>query len=70
MHLREEKKKSGWRRVLSEEHKQFVLNYIDESPSSVVTEVAESLTQNFTDLDVSRSTIYNFMTAECNLSIE
>ena len=63
------KKKSGRRRILGEEHKQFLLNYIDENPSTVVTEVAESLTQNFADLNVSSSTIYNFMTTECNLSI-
>ncbi|KAI8638904.1 hypothetical protein BD408DRAFT_435633 [Parasitella parasitica] len=45
------KKKSGRRRILGEEHKQFGLNYSDENPSSaVVTEVAESLTQNFADL--------------------
>ena len=65
----EKKKKSGRRRILGEEHKQLILNYIDENPSTVVTEVAESLTQNFADLNVSSSTIYNFMTTECNLSI-
>ncbi|ORE06986.1 hypothetical protein BCV72DRAFT_206364, partial [Rhizopus microsporus var. microsporus] len=64
------KKKSGRRRILGEKHKQFLLNYIDENPSTVVTEVAESLTQNFADLNVSRSTTYNFMTTECNLSIK
>ncbi|KAG1179640.1 hypothetical protein G6F71_000853 [Rhizopus microsporus] len=66
----EKKKKSGRRRILGEEHKQFLLNYIAENPSAVVTEVAECLTQNFADLNVSRSTIYNFMTTECNLSIK
>ena len=66
----EKKKKSGRRRILGEEHKQFLLNYIDENPSAVVTEVAECLTQNFADLNVSRSTIYSFMTTECNLSIK
>ncbi|KAG1457808.1 hypothetical protein G6F56_006532 [Rhizopus delemar] len=66
----EKKKKSGRRRILGEEHKQFLLNYIDENPSAVVTEVAESLTQKFADLNVSRNTIYNFMITECNLSIK
>ncbi|KAI8372017.1 hypothetical protein EDC96DRAFT_439214, partial [Choanephora cucurbitarum] len=56
--------------ILSEEHKQFILNYIDENPSAVVTEMAESLMQNFADLDVSRSIIYNFVTTKCNLSIK
>jgi transposase len=66
----EKKKKPGRRRILGEEHKQFLLNYIDENPSAVVAEVAGILTQNFVDLNVSRSTIYNFMTTECNLSIK
>ncbi|CEP07597.1 hypothetical protein, partial, partial [Parasitella parasitica] len=66
----EKKKKPGRRRILGEEHKQFLLNYIDENPSAVVAEVAEILTQNFVDLNVSRSTIYSFMTTECNLSIK
>ena len=66
----EKKKKSGRHRILGEKHKQFLLNYIDRYPSAAVTEVAESLTQNFQGLSVSRSTIYNFMTTECNLSFK
>lgn len=66
----EKKKKSGRHRILREEHKRFLLNYIDENPSAVLTEVVESLTQNFVDLNVSRSAVYNFMTAQCNLSIK
>ncbi|KAH8555739.1 hypothetical protein BGW37DRAFT_478363 [Umbelopsis sp. PMI_123] len=31
----EKKKKSGRRRILREEHKQFILDYIDENPSAV-----------------------------------
>ncbi|KAL9547281.1 hypothetical protein PS6_007210, partial [Mucor atramentarius] len=49
----EKKKKSGRGRILGEEHKAFLLNYIDENPSAVVSEVAESLKQNF-ELNVSR----------------
>ncbi|KAG1349283.1 hypothetical protein G6F62_003630 [Rhizopus arrhizus] len=33
------KKKSGRPRILGEEHKQFLFNYIDKNPSAVVTEV-------------------------------
>ncbi|ORE23292.1 hypothetical protein BCV71DRAFT_287593 [Rhizopus microsporus] len=66
----EKKKKSDRRRILGEEHKQFLLIYIDENSSAVVTEVAESLMQNFADLNVSRSPIYNSMTIGCNLSIK
>ncbi|KAG1140346.1 hypothetical protein G6F37_009256 [Rhizopus arrhizus] len=64
----EKKKKSGRHRILREEHKRFLLNYIDENPSAVLTEVVESLTQNFVDLNVSRSTVYNFMTTQCAIS--
>ncbi|KAG1457735.1 hypothetical protein G6F46_008379 [Rhizopus delemar] len=35
----EKKKRSGRRRILGEEHKKFLLNYIDDNPSAVVTEV-------------------------------
>ncbi|KAI8643599.1 hypothetical protein BD408DRAFT_475296 [Parasitella parasitica] len=40
----EKKNKSG---------RHFLLNYVDENPSAVVTEVAESLMQNVADLGVS-----------------
>ncbi|RCH89437.1 hypothetical protein CU097_009794 [Rhizopus azygosporus] len=66
----EKKKKSGRRRILEEEHRQFLLNYIDENPSAVVTDVAKSLAQNFADLNVSRSIVYNFMTIQCNLFLK
>ncbi|KAG0768150.1 hypothetical protein G6F33_003026 [Rhizopus arrhizus] len=59
----------GRRRILGNEHKQFLLNYIDENPSTVVNEVVESLKQNYEDFNVSRSTVYNFVTTQCNLSI-
>ncbi|CEP17181.1 hypothetical protein [Parasitella parasitica] len=35
----EKKKKLGRRRILGEEHKQFILRCIDENPSAVLTEV-------------------------------
>ncbi|KAI7866049.1 hypothetical protein BDF14DRAFT_1875385 [Spinellus fusiger] len=41
------------RRILGEEHKKFLLNYIDDNPSAVVTEVVKDLKQNFVDLSVS-----------------
>lgn len=66
----EKKKKLGRCHILREEHKKFLLNYINDNPSAVVTEVAESLKQSFVDLNVSRSTVCNFMTTECNLSIK
>lgn len=64
------KTKSGRRRILGEEHKQFILNYIDENPSAVVNRVTESLKQNFERFNISCSTVYNLMTNRCNLSIK
>lgn len=66
----DKKKKLGRRCILGEEHKQFLLNYINENPSAVVSEVVESLKRTFNDLNISRSTVYNFMTTQCNLSIK
>ncbi|CEI96764.1 hypothetical protein RMCBS344292_10918 [Rhizopus microsporus] len=66
----EKKNKSDRRRIYGEEHKQFLLNYIDKNPSVAVNEVVESLKQNFEGLNISRSTVYNFMTTRCNLSIK
>lgn len=66
----EKKNKSGRRRILGEENKQFLLNYIDGDPSAVVNEVVASLKQNFEGLNVSRRTVYNFMKTRCNLSIK
>ncbi|CEP19613.1 hypothetical protein [Parasitella parasitica] len=66
----EKKKKSGRHRLPREENKRFLLNDIDKNPSAVSTEVVESLTRNFGDLNVSRSTAYNFMTTRCNLFIK
>ncbi|KAG0735968.1 hypothetical protein G6F32_008590 [Rhizopus arrhizus] len=66
----EKKKKSGRHRILGEEHKKFLLNDIDDNPSAVVTEAAESLTQNFVDINVSRSTVYNFMTTQSRKKIQ
>ncbi|ORE02544.1 hypothetical protein BCV72DRAFT_317592 [Rhizopus microsporus var. microsporus] len=53
-------KKTGRSRILQEEHKQVVLEYIDENPSAVLEQVIERLLQNFQDLKVSKSTVYNF----------
>ncbi|EIE90764.1 hypothetical protein RO3G_15475 [Rhizopus delemar RA 99-880] len=60
----------GRRRIFGERHKQFLFNYIDENTSAVLIEVVKSLLQNFVNLNVSRSAIYNFMTMQCNLSIK
>ncbi|KAG1137002.1 hypothetical protein G6F37_011878 [Rhizopus arrhizus] len=60
--------------------KDLILKYLNASAaarqlgihnaSAVLTELAESLRQKFLDLNVSRSTVYNFMITQCNLSIK
>ncbi|KAG1261983.1 hypothetical protein G6F68_006278 [Rhizopus microsporus] len=58
-------KKTGRPRILRDEHKQVILEYIDENPSAVLEQVMERLLQKFQDLKVSKSTIYNFVRTEC-----
>ncbi|CEP09236.1 hypothetical protein [Parasitella parasitica] len=64
----ERKKKSGRHRILGEEHKQCLVNYIDENPSAVLIEVVEHLMQSFVELNVSSSTVYNFTTTQWAIS--
>ncbi|CEG83371.1 hypothetical protein RMATCC62417_17300 [Rhizopus microsporus] len=63
-------KKIGRKCILTENHKMTVINFIDANPSASVVEVAEHLLKQFHDLKVSRSTVYNFMRSECNLSLK
>ncbi|KAL1931415.1 hypothetical protein VTP01DRAFT_9557 [Rhizomucor pusillus] len=50
--------------------KQLSSDFIDANPSAVVIEVTEPLVKQFKDLNVSHSTVYNFMRTECNLSLK
>ncbi|KAG1197675.1 hypothetical protein G6F70_006436 [Rhizopus microsporus] len=52
-------KKTGRSRILHEEHKQVILEYIDENPSAALEQVMKRLLQRFQDLKVSKSTVYN-----------
>ncbi|CEI97364.1 hypothetical protein RMCBS344292_11499 [Rhizopus microsporus] len=63
-------KKTGRSRILQEEHKQVILEYIIENPLAVLEQVNERLLQKFQDLKVSKSTVYNFIRTECNLSLK
>ncbi|KAG1224198.1 hypothetical protein G6F67_009548 [Rhizopus microsporus] len=63
-------KKTGRPRILRDEHKQMILEYIDENPSVVLEQVMERLLQKFRDLKASKSTVYNFVRTECNLSLK
>ncbi|KAI8329482.1 hypothetical protein BC941DRAFT_518741 [Chlamydoabsidia padenii] len=63
-------KSVGRKCILSDEHKTAVVEFIDANPSAAVVEVTEHLLKRFNDLKVSRSTVYNFMRKECNLSLK
>ncbi|ORE12545.1 hypothetical protein BCV71DRAFT_190846, partial [Rhizopus microsporus] len=43
---------------------------LDDNPSAVVSEAVESLKRAFNDLNLSLSTVYNFMTTQYDLSIK
>ncbi|KAL1929229.1 hypothetical protein VTP01DRAFT_2288 [Rhizomucor pusillus] len=51
------RKKSGRPRILNEEHKQFILEYIDENPSAVLVELVERLLRRFERLKNSEGKI-------------
>jgi transposase len=63
-------KRVGRKCILTEAHKSAVINFIDANPSASVVEVTENLSKRFNGLKVSRSTVYNFMRNECNLSLK
>ncbi|ORE11845.1 hypothetical protein BCV72DRAFT_317998 [Rhizopus microsporus var. microsporus] len=63
-------KKTSRSRILHEEHRQVILEYIDKDLSAILEQVMERLVQKFQDLKVSKSTVYNFVRTECNLSLK
>ncbi|CEG76129.1 hypothetical protein RMATCC62417_11066 [Rhizopus microsporus] len=63
-------KKTGRSRIFHEEHKQVILECIEENPSVVLKQVMERLLRKFRDLKISKSTVYNFVRTECNLSLK
>ncbi|KAG0806040.1 hypothetical protein G6F57_011519 [Rhizopus arrhizus] len=56
--------------ILSKDHKTAIINFIDANPSAAAVEVTEHLLKRFSDLKVSRSTVYSFMKSECNLLLK
>ncbi|KAG1443306.1 hypothetical protein G6F56_010721 [Rhizopus delemar] len=66
----EKREKTGRPRILNEEHKNVILECIDENPSVVLDEVMKKLRQIFTELKVSKTTLFNFVKRHCNLSLK
>ncbi|ORY94087.1 hypothetical protein BCR43DRAFT_551876, partial [Syncephalastrum racemosum] len=46
---------------LVEEHRQFLVDLVDEKPALVLDEIMESLTAQFADLDIKKSALHAFM---------
>ncbi|KAG1578520.1 hypothetical protein G6F48_011862 [Rhizopus delemar] len=66
----EKRKKTGRPRILHEDHKSVILECIDENPSVVLDEVMKKLKQIFTELKVSKTTLFDFVKEHCNLSLK
>ncbi|KAG0758535.1 hypothetical protein G6F62_006361 [Rhizopus arrhizus] len=66
----EKRKKMGRPRILQEEHKSVILECIDDNPSVVLDEVMKKLKQIFTELKVSKSTLFDFVKKHCKLSLK
>ena len=66
----QKRRKTGRPRILHEEHKSVILECIDENPSVVLDEVIKKLKQIFTELKVSKSTLFDFVKEHCNLSLK
>lgn len=56
--------------VLTEDHKEFLINLVDEKPSLVLEEMVESLTSQFSDLQIQKSAVHSFITKKCNISLK
>ncbi|KAK4521056.1 uncharacterized protein ATC70_004046 [Mucor velutinosus] len=56
--------------LMDERHKTHLINLIDEEPALVLDQMMESLTVLFSDLKISKTTLYNFVTNKCKISLK
>ncbi|KAI8635876.1 hypothetical protein BD408DRAFT_438457 [Parasitella parasitica] len=64
-------RKAGRPPVLTEEHQQFLINFIDEKQSSVLDEMMiEGLTSHFAGLTIKKSALHDFVTKKCNITLK
>ncbi|KAG1177328.1 hypothetical protein G6F70_006361 [Rhizopus microsporus] len=66
----QKRRKTGHPRILHEDHKTVILECINENPSVILDEVMKKLKQIFTELRVSKSTLFDFVKEHCNLSLK
>lgn len=55
---------------INSEQKEYLVNLIEEKPGIVLDEMMEGLTSQFTDLDISRSSLYKYVTTHCGVSVK
>ncbi|KAG1552332.1 hypothetical protein G6F47_008924 [Rhizopus delemar] len=55
---------------LGEEHRVFLVGYIDKKPSLTVDEIMDGLSAQFMDLSISRTAVYSFMKEKCRISLK
>ena len=56
--------------ILDEGNKDFLVNLIGEKPSIVLNEMMESLTDQFFNLQIKMTALYNSVTKKCNINLE
>ncbi|KAG1472540.1 hypothetical protein G6F56_001477 [Rhizopus delemar] len=62
--------KSGKPATFNDTHKEYLVSLIDEKPSIALDEMMEDLTSQFTDMRISKSFLYEFVTKKCNISLK
>ncbi|GAA5798206.1 hypothetical protein HPULCUR_003606 [Helicostylum pulchrum] len=70
-----EKKEGSGRPVgrppkLGEEREKFLVDLVDDQPSLVLDQIMDNLTNQFTDLSISKTGLYNVVTDKCRISLK
>lgn len=63
-------KRRGPKNKLTEEHSQFLIDYIDENPLAVLEETMDALCARFEGLKISKASLHRHMVSECSLSFK
>lgn len=53
---------------LGDEHKSIIENAIEEDPTVSIKDMVDGLKESFADLDISQTSVYNFVTKDCGMS--
>ncbi|KAI8079072.1 uncharacterized protein B0P05DRAFT_571762 [Gilbertella persicaria] len=67
---KKQKKKVGRPKILCDKHKEFLLEKYGEDSKATVDEAVESLISHFVGLKAAKTTVYEFMTKDCALTMK